>query len=293
MKKVNITNIEMYNECCIQGMSKLSDESIDAILTDPPYLFLNHKLDKIFDEDRVFDEFYRVLKNNSFLCIFGRGTPLYKWVIKLEEIGLSFKEEIVWDKNKCVNFTHNLPRSHELCILMEKGKRIMNKVYIPITEEFTTPKKINEIIKMLMRIEKGLKNEKRAKAIIKTLINNSVDFDRENKSKNNNVQGNEKMKACDRAISDMKLIRNGRLLKSVIECFHQRNEFHPTQKPVKLLNKIVQLISNEGEIILDAFAGSFSTAQACINHNRKFIGYEIDKEYFEMGMRRFEEKLAI
>ena len=68
--------------------------------------------------------------------------------------------------------------------------------------------------------------------------------------------------------------------------------FHPTQKPVALLEYLIKTYSNEGETILDNCMGSGSTGIACINTGRKFIGMEIDDRYFEVAEQRIKEKLA-
>lgn len=57
--------------------------------------------------------------------------------------------------------------------------------------------------------------------------------------------------------------------------------FHPCQKPVTLLQKIIAAHTNEGDTVMDCFMGSGSTGQAAINLNRNFIGFEIDNVYFE------------
>ena len=70
-----------------------------------------------------------------------------------------------------------------------------------------------------------------------------------------------------------------------------KQRVHPTQKPNDLLEELIQLHSVEDSIILDCFAGSFSTGVACMNTGRKFIGIEIDEKYFEIGKNRIEESL--
>jgi len=61
---------------------------------------------------------------------------------------------------------------------------------------------------------------------------------------------------------------------------------HPTQKPVELCEYLIKTFSNEGELILDNCAGSFTTFVACINTNRNYIGFENDEKYFELGQER-------
>ena len=62
--------------------------------------------------------------------------------------------------------------------------------------------------------------------------------------------------------------------------------FHPTQKPVPLLEYLIKTYTNEGETVLDNCMGSGSTGVACVNTNRNFIGIEMDKKYFEIAKER-------
>ena len=72
---------------------------------------------------------------------------------------------------------------------------------------------------------------------------------------------------------------------------NRKNRFHPTQKPVDLLEYLIRTYTNEGELVLDNCMGSGSTGVACININRKFIGIELDEKYFDIAKKRIEESL--
>jgi site-specific DNA-methyltransferase (adenine-specific) len=65
-------------------------------------------------------------------------------------------------------------------------------------------------------------------------------------------------------------------------------EKHPTQKPEKLLERIIKASSNEGDIVLDPFSGTFTTCKVAKQLNRKSIGIEIQEEYYKIGLRRLE-----
>lgn len=67
------------------------------------------------------------------------------------------------------------------------------------------------------------------------------------------------------------------------------NKKHPTEKPVELLKLLIENSSNEGDIVMDCFMGSGSTGIACINTNRKFVGIEIDKKYYDIAVERIQE----
>ena len=67
---------------------------------------------------------------------------------------------------------------------------------------------------------------------------------------------------------------------------HTREQLHPTQKPVELLEYLIKTYTNEDEVVLDNSMGSGSTGVACINTNRRFIGIEIEEKYFEIAKNR-------
>lgn len=69
---------------------------------------------------------------------------------------------------------------------------------------------------------------------------------------------------------------------------HKKNRFHPTQKPVALLEYLIKTYTLEGETVLDFTAGSGSTGVAALNTNRRFIGIELDEGYFEIAKERIE-----
>lgn len=70
---------------------------------------------------------------------------------------------------------------------------------------------------------------------------------------------------------------------------NQKGKLHPTQKPVPLLEYLIRTYTNEGETVLDNCMGSGTTAIACINTSRNFIGFELDKGYFEIAKKRIAE----
>lgn len=68
-----------------------------------------------------------------------------------------------------------------------------------------------------------------------------------------------------------------------------KERIHETQKPIDLLKHLLMLHTNENDLVLDPYAGSFSTAIACHDTNRKFIGFELDKGYYNIAVKRIKE----
>lgn len=73
-----------------------------------------------------------------------------------------------------------------------------------------------------------------------------------------------------------------------LEFDRDKSKFHPTQKPVPLLEYLIKTYTNEGETVLDNCMGSGSTGVACLNTNRDFIGMELDEKYFKIAEQRIK-----
>jgi site-specific DNA-methyltransferase (adenine-specific) len=70
-----------------------------------------------------------------------------------------------------------------------------------------------------------------------------------------------------------------------------RNKLHPTQKPLELFERFILASTNQGDVVLDPCMGSGTTAIACINTNRNYIGFELDKHYCEIANERIQTAL--
>lgn len=75
----------------------------------------------------------------------------------------------------------------------------------------------------------------------------------------------------------------------ISNCSNRKNNVHPTQKPISLMEYLVKTYTNEGETVLDFTMGSGTTGVACKNLNRNFIGIELDKKYFDIAEKRINE----
>lgn len=277
---------KIYNEDCLEGMKRIPDGSVDCILTDPPYLYLkNQKLDRPFDEQAFFSECKRVLKKDSFIVLFGRGTSFYRWNTILSEMGFSFKEEVVWDKINTTSPLLPLSRKHETISIHSIGRKNILRSKVPYEEI-----RINDDSKVVgdaKRIISYIKNNDIEK--IKEEINNGLIYNKKRAHKTH-VSAQTGFFSSDRAIACIDSIKNGCNERDIISLLRDHySAIHPTQKPVRLIERLLALISCEGDIILDPFSGSASTAIACINTQRNYIGFEIDKEYYDLSIKRISE----
>ncbi len=277
---------KIYNEDCLEGMKRIPDNSIDCILTDPPYLYLkNQKLDRPFDEQAFFSECKRVLKKDAFIVLFGRGTSFYRWNCILADMGFTFKEEIVWDKINTTSPLLSLSRKHETISIHSVGNGTILRSKIPYEE---------------IRISDDSKMIGDAKRIVSYIRNNDIDtlkkeiddglLYNKRRTHKTHVSTQTGFNSSDPAISCINSIKHGCNERDIISVLRDHySAIHPTQKPVRLLERLLALVSKEGDSILDPFSGSASTAIACINTKRNYIGFEIDKEYYDISMERLSE----
>ncbi len=81
------------------------------------------------------------------------------------------------------------------------------------------------------------------------------------------------------------------LINSTVAAQYTKDTFtgHPSQKPIALIEELVKRYSKEGDTILDPFMGSGTTAIACINLKRNYIGSELNKDYYDIAIKRIED----
>lgn len=268
-------------------MNSIPDESVDCILTDPPYQYLkNQKLDIPFDETRFFNEVKRVLKPSGFIVMFGRGTAFYRWNTILADLGFKFKEEIIWDKRYVTSPLLPLNRVHETISLHCKGNGKINKVKVPYLEK--KQHNIDSIIADIKRMRSVLHNTLELDAVLAYLEDNNKEVNCSDGCAPA-VQHEMRFRAA-RSVSAMQAIKEGMNEKSIIK--ERRDHYatiHPTQKPVRLLERLLNLVCDKNALVLDPFIGSGSTAIACINTGRNYIGFEIDKEYYDKACKRITD----
>jgi len=297
----------------------------DHILTDPPYLYIKtHNFDKEFDEQLLFEQAKRMLPDNGFIALFGRGTSFYRWNTRLADLGFVFKEEIVWDKRYTTAPCMALSRVHETISIHTKKSGKIKRSKVPYVEQ--KQHDITSIINDIKRINCAIKSETTLNNLILYLqgykhyefgktggcgIAVKKDMPQEAREVRTLRMINEGMRektiidtgwskhgvtisksfrGNPREVNTLNSILKGMNEKSILTSLPERNKYkHPTEKPVRLAERILALISNEGDTIYDPFMGSGSFGVACINTGRKYIGSEMKKEYFDIACKRIAE----
>ena len=288
----NNNYIKLYNADCLEIMQRLVNKGmqVDAIITDPPYGYLEHKLDKWFDNQKFFKLAYEIIKKDGFLVFFGRGVENAKRMVIADEVGFKFKEEIVWNKKTITSPMLPIGRMHEMIYIFSKGRAKINRLYFNAFDDIfnyddysyikTLQDDINRIIGSInkvktyedfLKIKEGYVKEKHVskfKIQGELLYNNNRNFARINK------------------------YNKGAILRSIINVYNEvktkHKQIHPAEKPVKLIEILIELVDNNFNdfTVLDPFAGSAATRVACYNLDKNFIGCEIDKEYYNLAVNR-------
>jgi site-specific DNA-methyltransferase (adenine-specific) len=261
-------------------------DSVSHIFTDPPYLYLkNQEFDRPFDEEVLFENAKRILPDSGFIALFGRGTSFYRWNTRLAEMGFVFKEEIVWDKRYTSSCCNALSRVHETVSVHTKKTGKIRRTKIPYIEQkqFYIASIVNDIkrIKSAINTEAGLNR-------ILVFLQEGLLYEHEMATKHCVTQT--KMKEADRAVTTVNRVSNGIYEKSIIEVKPNRHKYsHPTEKPVRLAERIIALISDPGDTIFDPFMGSGSFGVACLNTGRNYIGSEISEKYYRTAVSRIQQ----
>lgn len=210
---------KIYNTDCIKGMSELSDNSVDTVLTDIPYNVVNRdsnglrNLDKgkadvlEIDLNELLDELYRV---SSGQIIIFCGKEQFSEIFAYFASKKGTTRMLIWEK--------------------------------------TNPSPMNGQHVYLSGTEMAVWFKPRGRKVFNPHCKNTV-FKHSNGSR----------------------------------------KIHPTQKNVKLFEELILDNTNEGEIVLDPFMGSGTTAIACINNNRNYIGFELDEKYYNDSIERIEK----
>jgi site-specific DNA-methyltransferase (adenine-specific) len=283
MKIERIGNAVLYHAKMEDVISTIR---FDHIFSDPPYLYIKtHDFDKAFDEALLFENAKRILPDNGFIALFGRGTSFYRWNTHLAELGFVFKEEIVWDKRRVSSPLLALRRVHETVSVHTKKTGKIRRSNIPYLEQ--KEHDINGIVADVKRIITSINNKNGLEEII--------NFAETGETKYKYIKEGHKLtvsvsKSKDIGIGRLKSIQNGLGEKSIIQTSASRcNNVHPAEKPVRLAERIIALISDPGDTIYDPFMGSGSFGIACIRTGRKYIGSEMKAEYFDIARKRISE----
>lgn len=278
----------VYQGDCLDIIDSV--KNFDHVLTDPPYGYLNHRIETYFDHKTLFTKIREKISDKGCFLIFGRGDLFYEWNLFLRDLGFIHKEDYTLYKNSAPNIFNNFLRYGEYFSIRALKDHVLNRVHIPITDTD------NISNKQIADWHRRISNNGKYKEELLNYIKNGVINYNQNRTTREYVVAGKSKNSCKDVCSAKSLI-NGKLLSNVLHSSREllKEGSHPTIKPSKEIGYLIQAISNENNTILDPFLGSGTTAIATINinrqtgSNRKFIGIELDNEYFDMACKRIDK----
>ncbi len=245
--------IDLRHGDCLELMKDIPDNSIDMVLTDPPYGTTACKWDSVIPFEPMWKELKRITKDNGAICLF--GSEPFSSHLRLSNLD-NYKYDWVWRKNRPANINcgkiRPLKYTEEIMVFSNSKKEL----YYPV---------------MMDKHPSGVKRTKHGQDKKEKRI---IEFGEHNSSKTKFVQDYSKM-SLDKVYP-----------RNILEFPRQNKTVHPTQKPVALLEYLIKTYTLENENVLDFTMGSGSTGVAAKNLNRKFIGIEQDAKYFQIAKDR-------
>ena len=221
---------QLYNRDSLQLMKEIPANSVDAIITDPPYNISRDnnfttmgragidfgEWDKDFDLTSWIKVAEPLLKKGGNIVIFNSWKNMTNITKSLEENGFEVKDLIRWKKTNAMprNRDRRFITDYEVAVWAVKkgGKWTFNR----LSDTYEIPEIVGGLTPKSEKIEGG----------------------------------------------------------------------HPTQKPIYVMEWLIERLTNEGDVVLDPFMGSGTTGVACKNLNRKFIGVELDENYYNIAYNR-------
>ena len=297
---------------CLERMKEIPDGSVDMILTDPPYGTMKGAQldgwegiktdwDSVINQDEMISECNRVLRTNGALLLFSQQ-PYTTKLINETHGNLPFSYSLTWLKDHFANalIAKKAPVNYteDICVFFKKydtlgqhplrnySKKIIDYIGKNLKEiNSDLGHRRSEHFFYVESTQFGLCTEKTYNELIQQYSIDSMD--------------------CFISYSDMydidrrfarrfarrfNLPEAKKFKSNVLQYKKDYTGFHPTQKPILLLEDLIKTYTNEAETVLDFTMGSGSTGVAAKNLNRKFIGIELDQKYFDIAKDRIKDE---
>jgi len=252
--QTRVSGSTFINADCFDVFPFIDDKSIDAIICDLPYGTTQIKWDTILPFDKLWEQYERIIKPNGAIILTASQPFTSALVMSNPKL---FRYEWIYEKGQGTNYALSKKqpiKNHENILVFYKSQPTYNPIMVSKSDETLKRAKRNHY-------SNDIDSEH------KTILVRRGDCD-------NNEMGYPK------TVQYFKGERNNQF---------KTNVFHPTQKPVLLMEYLIKTYTNEGDMVLDNCMGSGTTNLACIKLNRKSIGIEKEKQYYDVAVRRASE----
>lgn len=246
----------LYNEDCLIGMKRIKDNSIDMILCDLPYGTTANNWDKNIPSELLWEQYERIIRDNGVIALF--GSEPFSTKLKMSNFNL-YRYDWYWKKTKPSLYQH----------AKNRPMKVIETISIFSKAKWGHASQIKPENRMQYNPQ-GIKS-----ARMKTVTKNY------NAGRNVGERPNQ----------------IGRVYEAFTGFPHDVLEYpniigkqaiHPTQKPVELCEFLIKSYTKKGETVLDNCMGSGTTAIAAHKTKRNWIGFELDKKYYELAKKRIE-----
>ena len=303
--------ITLYKGDCLIESDKIESGSVDLILTDLPYGTMEgqsdsgiyhqgkekHEWDNIIPTDKIMEIANRILRKNGKMILFAQE-PFTNKLMNSAIPNLPFNYRAIWLKDTLGSFMRSkkalLYKTEDILVFSKNNETVLKhplRNYAKNIVDYIGLKQ-SEIQK---KIQTGkihfLGAEKSTQfSLLQSMVYNKLI----EVFKIDEMQGFkefEELKEIDNEFknkfaSTFNLWDGGKYKDNVFEYKRDRDNYHPTQKPVLLLEDLIKTFSNENDLVVDLTMGSGSTLVACKNTNRNGIGIEMNENYFKIAQGR-------
>lgn len=304
----------MYNGDCLVESDKIESGSVDLILTDLPYGTMEgqsktgiyhsgeekHQWDNIIDTDKIMQVANRILRKNGKMILFAQE-PFTRELINKAIPNLPFNYRAIWLKDTLGSFMRSksalLYRTEDILIFSKnhefEGLHPLRPYFKDVFEYIGHTKKtileqIGQRADHVFRFNSSqfdLCTIETYEALIYFYCIDKMEgfkpyaeLEPINKEFRNEFA------------STFNIWQGGKYKDNIFEYKRDRDNYHPTQKPILLLEDLIKTFSNENDLVVDLTMGSGSTGVACKNTNRSFIGIEKDEQYFKIAEQRINAR---
>jgi site-specific DNA-methyltransferase (adenine-specific) len=282
----------------LEQMKSIETETIDLIIADPPYWkVVGEKWDYQWRTEQDYidwsiqwlTEASRVLRKGGSFYLFGYFRTLALLVPYFDKLDLELRQQIVIDKGmravsgRATKNYKMFPNVTESCLFIVKdSKPFIKKILKERQKELNlSSKEINEALGVAS-YGGGMWSIYTGNNICEQVPTQEL------------WEKLQKILKFDIPYSKIAQTFNPQM--GITDVwrdidFYQEKRFHPTQKPIKLIKRLIQASSNENDLVLDPFGGSGATALACLALKRPFITIELDENYYQVILERVKEIL--
>ena len=257
---------KIYNMDCLDGMKMISDGSVDAVICDLPYGTTDCAWDSIIPLDKLWEQYDRILSPKGTAVLFAQQP--FTSVLGVSNIKM-LRHSLTWIKDRGANFIaarHQPYKCSEDILVFSKGNFVVNANN---KATYNPQMTIADIADFRYLYRKGTIAESKSLNQIRN-------------------------RPCNKDVKTFGYIKDPyeRFPKNFIfyAVPNKDERIHPTQKPVNLIEYLVMTYTNEGDTVLDNCMGSGTTAIACHRAKRHFIGFELNKEYYEKACKRIRNE---